>query len=137
MMSYISKGLGIRATGRVLEKSGTSIINGEKRLSEEVLSWSPCAPVESEVTLEGDEVYTCVGENLPPPQPPKGGRFTSLSGLVAIESRPNSDLKMHPSLRRESKQPGIGRNPGNGFYRRRTTVWQGIVETNQCVSNPR
>jgi transposase-like protein len=61
-----SEGLGIRATGRVLEKSGGSIINWEKRVSAQVENWSPPAPEGSEITLEGDEVYTRVGENLPP-----------------------------------------------------------------------
>ena len=65
-MNMRTEGLGIRATGRVLGKSGGSIINWEKRLSEQVLNWSPPAPEKSEVTLEGDEVYTRVGENLPP-----------------------------------------------------------------------
>ena len=65
-MKVRSEGLGIRATGRVLEKSGGSIINWERRLSAQVSNWSPTAPEGSEVTLEGDEVYTRVGENLPP-----------------------------------------------------------------------
>lgn len=65
-MKVRSEGLGIRATGRVLGKSGASIIHWEKRLSDQVLNWSPPAPEKSEVTLEGDEVYTRVGENLPP-----------------------------------------------------------------------
>jgi transposase-like protein len=57
-MKVRSEGLGIRATGRVLEKSGGSIINWEKRISAQVSNWSPPAPEGSEVTLEGDEVYT-------------------------------------------------------------------------------
>jgi transposase-like protein len=65
-MKVRSEGLGIRATGRVLEKSGGSIINWERRLSCEVSNWSPPSPLGSEVTLEGDEVYTRIGENLPP-----------------------------------------------------------------------
>jgi transposase-like protein len=66
-MSMRTEGLGIRATGRVLGKpSGSSIINWEKRLSKQQLNWSPRAPEASDVTLEGDEVYTRVGENLPP-----------------------------------------------------------------------
>jgi transposase-like protein len=70
-MKVRSEGLGIRATGKVLEKSGTSIINWEKRLSEQVSNWSPPAPERSEVTLKGDEVYTRVGENLPPRSLPR------------------------------------------------------------------
>jgi transposase-like protein len=65
-MKVRSEGLGIRATGRVLEKSPASIITWEKRLSAQSLNWSPPAPEGSEITLEGDEVYTRVGENLPP-----------------------------------------------------------------------
>jgi hypothetical protein len=52
-MKVRSESLGIRTTGRVLEKSGTSISNWEKRLSEKVLNWSPSALEGSEVTLEG------------------------------------------------------------------------------------
>jgi transposase-like protein len=58
-----SEGLGIRATGRVLEKSAAIIITWEKRVSAQVTNWSPPAPEGSEITLEGDEVYTRVGEN--------------------------------------------------------------------------
>lgn len=65
-MKVRSEGLGIRATGRVLEKSPASIITWEKRVSAQIPNWSPPAPEASEVTLEGDEVYTRVGENLPP-----------------------------------------------------------------------
>jgi hypothetical protein len=65
-MKVRSEGLGIRATGRVLGKSGGSIITWEKRLSAQLLNWSPPAPTGSEIILEGDEVYTRVGENLPP-----------------------------------------------------------------------
>lgn len=65
-MKVRSEGMGLRATGRVLGKSGGSIINWEERLSNQLEKWSPQAPVVSEVTIEGDEVYTRVGENLPP-----------------------------------------------------------------------
>jgi len=70
-MKVRSEGLGIRATGRVLGKASGSIINWEKRLSEQVSNWSPSAPVGSEVTVEGDEVYTRVSENLPPRRLPR------------------------------------------------------------------
>ena len=65
-MKVRSEGLGIRATGRVLGKSGGSVINWEKRLSVQLSDWSPNAPEEGEVTVEGNEVYTRVGKNLPP-----------------------------------------------------------------------
>jgi transposase-like protein len=60
------EGLGVRATARVLGKSPSSITDWEERLSVQLQEWSPLAPQGAEVTLEGDEVYTRVGENLPP-----------------------------------------------------------------------
>jgi hypothetical protein len=61
-----TEGLGLRATGRVLGKSHATIIRWEQRLAAQVKSWSPPAPAGADVTLEGDGVYTRVGENLPP-----------------------------------------------------------------------
>ena len=61
-----TEGLGVRATGRSFGKSHASIIRWERRLAEQGNDWSPPAPEGSEVTLEGDEVYTRVGENRPP-----------------------------------------------------------------------
>lgn len=61
-----TEGLGIRAAGRVLGKSPNSIILWEKRLSAQLSNFSPPSPKAAEVTIEGDEVYTRVGENLPP-----------------------------------------------------------------------
>ncbi|UCJ11985.1 MAG: IS1 family transposase [Phormidium sp. PBR-2020] len=63
-----SEGLGLRATGRCFDKSHTTIMGWEQRLAEQHPHWSPPAPEEGEVTLEGDEIYTRVGENLPPSQ---------------------------------------------------------------------
>ena len=57
-MKMRSEGLGIRATGRVIGKSGSSITNWEQRISNQLVEWSPKAPVRGEVTIEGDEVYT-------------------------------------------------------------------------------
>jgi hypothetical protein len=34
-------------------------------MAAQVATWSPPAPVGSDVTLENDELYTRVGENLP------------------------------------------------------------------------
>lgn len=61
-----SEGLGVRATGRSFGKSHSTIIEWERRLAAQAGQWSPPAPAESDVTLEGDELYTRVGENLPP-----------------------------------------------------------------------
>jgi hypothetical protein len=61
-----TEGMGIRASGRVLEKSHTSIMRWEQKLVNQSQQWSPPAPAGSDLTVEGDEVYTRVGENLPP-----------------------------------------------------------------------
>lgn len=61
-----NEGLGVRATGRVVGKSASRITAWEERLSKHLKNWSPNAPTGGEVTVEGDEVYTRVGENLPP-----------------------------------------------------------------------
>jgi transposase-like protein len=61
-----TEGLGVRATGRSFGKSHSTIIRWERRLAKQVNQWSLCAPDGADVTLEGDEVYTRVGENLPP-----------------------------------------------------------------------
>ncbi len=61
-----TEGMGLRATGRVYGKSHGTIIRWEERLASYQERWSPAAPEESDLTLEGDEIYTRVGENLPP-----------------------------------------------------------------------
>jgi transposase-like protein len=61
-----TEGMGIRATGRVVDKSHSTISRWEQRLAAKVEKWSPAAPEGAEVTIEGDEVYTRVGENLSP-----------------------------------------------------------------------
>ena len=62
-----TEGMGVRATGRTFGKSHTTIMRWEQRLADKIDEWSPPAPEGSDVTVEGDEVYTRVGENLPPP----------------------------------------------------------------------
>ena len=61
-----SEGMGIRASGRVLEKSHTSIMRWEQKVAAQSQQWSPDAPAGGNITVEGDEVYTRVGENLLP-----------------------------------------------------------------------
>lgn len=61
-----TEGMGVRATGRTFGKSHTTIMRWEQRLASKIDKWSPPAPDGSDVTVEGDEVYTRVGENLPP-----------------------------------------------------------------------
>jgi transposase-like protein len=53
-----TEGIGIRATGRVLDKSHSTISRWEQRLAAKVDKWSPTAPIGAEVTIEGDEVST-------------------------------------------------------------------------------
>lgn len=60
------EGMGVRASGRVLDKSHSTILRWQQRLSNQESAWSPTAPDGSDVTLENDELYTRVGENLPP-----------------------------------------------------------------------
>ena len=62
------EGMGIRASGRVLEKSDISIMRWEQKMAGQTQKFSPSAPAGSDVTIEGDEVYTHVGENFPPSQ---------------------------------------------------------------------
>lgn len=61
-----TEGIGARAAGRTFAKSHTSILRWEKRLGQQIESWSPRATEKSEITIEGDEIYTRIGENLPP-----------------------------------------------------------------------
>jgi transposase-like protein len=61
-----TEGIGARAAGRTFDKSHTTILRWEKRLSQQLEQWSPPAPEQSEITIEGDEIYTRIGENLPP-----------------------------------------------------------------------
>lgn len=65
-LSVRTEGMGVRATGRSFGKSHSTILRWEQRLAQQVAHWSPPAPGDGDVTLEGDEVYTRVGENLPP-----------------------------------------------------------------------
>ena len=66
-----TEGMGVRAAGRTFGKSHTTIMRWEKRLADQAQNWSPPAPADSDVTVEGDEVYTRVGKNLSP-QPVPG-----------------------------------------------------------------
>lgn len=60
------EGMGVRASGRVLDKSHSTILRWQQRLSNQASAWAPSAPDGSKVTLENDELYTRVGENLSP-----------------------------------------------------------------------
>lgn len=66
--------MGVRASGRVLDVSHSTILRWEERLVAQAEQWSPTAPENSDITLEHDELYIRVGKNLPPPLSPKVGR---------------------------------------------------------------
>lgn len=61
-----TEGMGVRATGRVLEKSQASISNWERRVVEVAAAWNPPARTGGDITVAGDEVSTRVSENFPP-----------------------------------------------------------------------
>jgi hypothetical protein len=65
-MNVRTEGMGVRATGRSFGKSHSTILRWEHRLAQHINGWSPPAPPGSDITVEGDEGYTRVGENLPP-----------------------------------------------------------------------
>jgi transposase-like protein len=60
------EGMGVRASSRVLDKSHSSILRWEARMAAQAAQWSPSVPQGSDITLENDELYTRVSENLPP-----------------------------------------------------------------------
>jgi hypothetical protein len=60
-----SEGLGVRAAGRVETLSPATVILWEKCLASKAQDWSPPAAVGSDITIEGDEVYTKVEKNHP------------------------------------------------------------------------
>lgn len=60
------EGLGVRAAGRVASISPSQIIVWEERMSKQLENYSPPAPEGGEITVEGDELYTRVNENLSP-----------------------------------------------------------------------
>lgn len=53
-----TEGTGVRASGRVLDKSHSTIMRWEKRVADKERDWSCAAPVGGDVTVEGDEIYT-------------------------------------------------------------------------------
>ena len=60
-----SEGMGLRAAGRVEGIAHATVSLWEKHLAQMESEWSPPAPEGSAVTVEGDELYTRVGENRP------------------------------------------------------------------------
>ncbi len=60
-----SEGMGVRAAARVEGIAHATVSFWEQRLAQMEAEWSPPAPAGSEVTVEGDELYTRVGETRP------------------------------------------------------------------------
>lgn len=65
-MKMRNEGMGIRGSWRVLEQFHTSIMRWERKMAAQSEQWSSPAPPEVDITEDGDEVNTRVGENLPP-----------------------------------------------------------------------
>ena len=63
-----SEGMGIRAAARVEGIAHATVSLWEKRLAQKESEWSAPVAEGSEVTVEGDELYTRVGENRPSSQ---------------------------------------------------------------------
>lgn len=61
-----TEGLGVRATGRACDVSHSTIIRWEQRVASKEADWSPSAPKDADITVEGDELYTRVKRNSPP-----------------------------------------------------------------------
>lgn len=61
-----TEGLGVRAIARVFDVSHSTIIRWEQRVAALEVDWSPAAPKGTEITVEGDELYTRLKRNFPP-----------------------------------------------------------------------
>jgi hypothetical protein len=58
--------MGIRASGRVLEKSHTSIMRWEQKLAAQTHQWSPCVPAVGDITIEGLKSILAYTRTFPP-----------------------------------------------------------------------
>ncbi len=61
-----TEGLGVRATARVFDVSHSTVLRWEQRVANQASEWSPSAPKETDITIEGDELYTRVKRNFSP-----------------------------------------------------------------------
>ena len=110
-----TEGSGMRATGRVLDKSHATISLWEQRVAGQAIDWSPPAPAASEVTVEGDEVYTRVGENFPPGESEGWTIHFPQRARGATGLRLLPDAKMKFCLSRGRKLLGSGLRKHNSF----------------------
>ena len=60
------EGMSVRASARVMNCSHSTIMGWEQKMAAQEQQWSPQLPAEQSITIEHDELYTRVGENLPP-----------------------------------------------------------------------
>lgn len=79
-----TEGMGVSAAGRTSSKSHTTIMRWERRLEDQAQNWSPPALIDSDLTVEEDELYTRVDKNLPPPASLRAGPSTSLNARTAF-----------------------------------------------------
>lgn len=56
----------MRATARVFDVSHSTVLRWEQRVANGACQWSPSAPKETDITIEGDELYTRVKRNFSP-----------------------------------------------------------------------
>jgi hypothetical protein len=101
-----TEGMGVRATGRVLDKSHATIIRWEQRLEAQVEKWSPAAPIRAEVTIS---IYSRRREPFPPEQV-KDGQSTSSKEKPDTGSAHKQESKMPNYSSKESKVLGNGLN---------------------------
>ncbi|MEB3124040.1 MAG: hypothetical protein VKL00_00060, partial [Synechococcales bacterium] len=92
--------------GRVLEKSHGSIMRWEQKLATQSQQWSPPAPAGADIPVEGDEVYTPVGENLPPLRCNRMNHSSNVK--VAIRLRQGQDSKILNYLPKQQQHHGNG-----------------------------
>ena len=90
----------IRATGRILGKSHSTVIRCQKRVADMTKAWPPPAPPCKEVTVFGDELYTRVGLHSPPRNYPVGWTISFIERdnrywLVANAGFKNAQLFPH------------------------------------------
>ena len=83
-MNVRTEGMGLRAAGRSLGKSHSTIIECPRKLGQKLNQWSPAAPASTEVTIEGDEVYTWQRREPFPPVNQQDGQSTSSKEKAGI-----------------------------------------------------
>jgi hypothetical protein len=102
-----TEGTGLRATGRILGKSHSTVIRCQKRVADMTKAWSPPAPPSKEVTVEGDELYTRVGL-IPPPERSQGWTISFIERDSRYWLVANAGFKNAQLFQQEPNPPGSG-----------------------------